>query len=246
MKFRSCIQCNQSAGRRFTGSYSCKACFSTVTLMANKLWSPPSSWEDTPLRRGYSSTCLNAAEASSLLMRIFIANYKSSSHRSTSQSADQIHKRKVAPHNAIHRSILGYRSKAVADGAIGFYCDHHVSARVAKFMYGVEFLRELDPRDPDHVSRQERLCELPSGPKLLPDAFDCILSRVCLSTSSMPSSEHSFSTILQGAKVKESTVFTRKYCTELTSLSMLSVFEVEIWCYRGGNTIPKWINRQAG
>jgi hypothetical protein len=29
-------------------------------------------------------------------------------------------------------------SKAVADGAVGFYCDHHVSARMAKFMYGVE------------------------------------------------------------------------------------------------------------
>ncbi|KAF9445268.1 hypothetical protein P691DRAFT_675969 [Macrolepiota fuliginosa MF-IS2] len=116
-------------------------------------------------------------------------------------------------------------SKAVADGAIGFYCDHHVSARMSKFMYGVEFLREMDPRDPDHVARKERLCELPSGPKLLPDAFDCILAR--------------------GVRVKESTVFTRKYCTELTSLSMLSVFEVEIWCYRGGNTIPKWISRQA-
>jgi hypothetical protein len=41
-------------------------------------------------------------------------------------------------------------------------------------------------------------------------------------------------------------VFTRKYCTELTNLSMLSVFEVEIWCYRGGNIVPKWINRQDG
>ena len=71
------------------------------------------------------------------------------------------------------------RSKAVADGAIGFYCDHHVSARMSKFMYGVEFLREMDPKDPDHVARKERLCELPSGPKLLPDAFDCVLSRVC-------------------------------------------------------------------
>ncbi|KAG6857419.1 hypothetical protein H0H87_004781 [Tephrocybe sp. NHM501043] len=116
-------------------------------------------------------------------------------------------------------------SKAVADGAIGFYCDHHVSARMSKFMYGVEFLRELDPTNPDHVARKERLCELPSGPKLLPDAFDCILNR--------------------SVRVKESTVFTRKYCTELTSLSMLSVFEVEIWCYRGGNVVPKWINRQA-
>ena len=46
--------------------------------------------------------------------------------------------------------------------------------------------------------------------------------------------------------MKESTVFTRKYCTELTNLSMLSVFEVEIWCYRGGNTVPKWINRHDG
>lgn len=51
---------------------------------------------------------------------------------------------------------------------------------------------------------------------------------------------------LQSVRVKESTVFTRKYCTELTSLSMLSVFEVEIWCYRGGNVVPKWIDRQAG
>lgn len=49
-----------------------------------------------------------------------------------------------------------------------------------------------------------------------------------------------------GFRVKESTVFTRKYCTELTSLSLLSVFEVEIWCFRGGNEVPKWIMRQAG
>lgn len=46
--------------------------------------------------------------------------------------------------------------------------------------------------------------------------------------------------------MKESTVFTRMYCTELTNLSMLSIFEVEIWCLRGGNDIPKWINRHDG
>ncbi len=50
---------------------------------------------------------------------------------------------------------------------------------------------------------------------------------------------------LQGVKVKESSVFTRKYCTEVTSLATLSVFEVEIWCYRGGTSVPMWINRQA-
>ena len=74
----------------------------------------------------------------------------------------------------------GQTSKAVANGAIGFYCDHHVGARIAKYMYGVEFLREFDPMDPDHKERENRLFQLPSGPKLLPDAFDCILARVSL------------------------------------------------------------------
>ena len=45
-------------------------------------------------------------------------------------------------------------------------------------MYGVEYLREFDPKDADHIARRLKLCELPSGPKLLPDAFDCILARV--------------------------------------------------------------------
>jgi hypothetical protein len=53
--------------------------------------------------------------------------------------------------------------------------------------------------------------------------------------------DHTF----KGIKVKESSVFTRKYCTEVTSLSTLSVFEVEIWCYRGGTSTPMWINRIA-
>lgn len=98
---------------------------------------------------------------------------------------------------------------------------------MSKAFYGVEFLRTFDPDDAEHVARESTLCELPSGPKLLPDAFDCILKR--------------------GLKVKESTVFSRKYSTELTSLSVLSVFEVLIWCYRGkSRDVPTWIYRDAG
>lgn len=86
-------------------------------------------------------------------------------------------------------------------------------------MYGVEFLREFDSRDPEHLSRKERLCELPSGPKLLPDAFDCILARVNgLFTCALGPRPLTTYTYSQSAKVKESTVFSRKYCTELTSL----------------------------
>ena len=51
---------------------------------------------------------------------------------------------------------------------------------------------------------------------------------------------------VQGVRVKESTVFSRKYCTEVTNLQTLSVFEVEVWCFRGGDVIPKWILRNAG
>lgn len=50
----------------------------------------------------------------------------------------------------------------------------------------------------------------------------------------------------QGLKVQESTIFSRKYSTELTSLGVLSVFEVLIWCYRGKGEIPTWIFRDAG
>ena len=53
-------------------------------------------------------------------------------------------------------------------------------------MYGVEFLREFDQTDPEHKERQSRLFRLPSGPELLPDAFDCILARA---SSTM---QHSF------------------------------------------------------
>lgn len=101
----------------------------------------------------------------------------------TSKLVDQTRKRvyisnHLCPSTTYVNLFFCDSSKAVADGAIGFYCDHHVSARMSKFMYGVEFLRELDLNNPDHERRKEKLCELPSGPKLLPDAFDCILARV--------------------------------------------------------------------
>ena len=134
------------------------------------------------------------------------------------------------------------RSKAVADGAIGFYCDHHVSCRMSKFIYGVEYLRQFNPEDPEHQKRQHRLWEQPSGPKLLLDAFDCILGRV--SPSSM--STYAPFIAVKGVKVKESTVFTRKYSTELTKLKTLDMFSVQVWCYRGGSEIPRWIERRNG
>ena len=177
----------------------------------------------------------------------YSTSYKNASSLSESPSADQTVKRtRLYRVHATHGTHIPfeYRSNAVADGAIGFYCDHHVSARVSKFMYGVEYLRAYDSNNPEHVDREHRLFEMPSGPRLLPDAFDCILARVSLAFDSCARLyTDDIYLALQNYKVKESTVFSRKYCTEVTSLSMLSVFETEIWCYQGGNDIPKWFDR---
>ena len=85
---------------------------------------------------------------------------------------------RLAPDGIVVSRPDGQTFKAVANGAISFYCDHHVGARVAKYMYGVEALREFDATDPEHKERESRLFQIPSGPKMLPDAFDCILARV--------------------------------------------------------------------
>ncbi|KAJ7285065.1 hypothetical protein C8J57DRAFT_1432280 [Mycena rebaudengoi] len=124
---------------------------------------------------------------------------------------NQLQERLAPFHVTINRPD-SQTSKAVCDGAVGFYVDHHVSVRMSKFFYGVEYLRAFNPEDEEHVAREGTLY-----------AFDCILAR--------------------GLKVKESTIFSRKYSTELTSLGVLSVFEVLIWCYRGKGEIPTWIYR---
>ncbi|KAJ7227269.1 hypothetical protein GGX14DRAFT_347749 [Mycena pura] len=132
---------------------------------------------------------------------------------------------RLAPFNVTVNRPDSQTSKAVCDGAVGFYVDHHVSVRMSKAFYGVEFLRTFDQEDVEHVAREPTLVQLPSGPRLLPDAFDCILKREI--------------------KVKESTIFSRKYSTELTTLGVLSIFEVLIWCYRGKGEVPAWIYRNA-
>ncbi|KAJ7067016.1 hypothetical protein C8F01DRAFT_1208286 [Mycena amicta] len=160
--------------------------------------------------------CLPAQKSSVWLVGGFAAN-----HWLFSQLQERL-----APYGVTVNRPDSQTSKAVCDGAVGFYVDHHVSVRMSKAFYGVEYLRTFDAEDPEHVSRESTLVALPSGPRLLPDAFDCILKA--------------------GIKVKESTVFSRKYSTELTSLNVLSVFEVLVWCYRGKSSeVPMWIYRHA-
>lgn len=51
------------------------------------------------------------------------------------------------------RDIIGYRNKAVAEGAVSFHVDHFVKARVAKYSYGTDAAVLLNPFNEEHICR---------------------------------------------------------------------------------------------
>ena len=68
--------------------------------------------------------------------------------------------------------------KAVADGAVSFFIDHHVMARVAKISYGAPCSRTYNPSDAEHVKRSDTRYMRPSGDYSLPGGFSTILPKV--------------------------------------------------------------------
>ena len=74
------------------------------------------------------------------------------------------------------------RSKVVAHGAVCFYLEHFVSARVMKMTYGAEVLVEYNAHDPEHYSRRSKRLLRPSGDVGLRHGFSLILQKVYLVT----------------------------------------------------------------
>lgn len=75
------------------------------------------------------------------------------------------------------------RSKAVADGAISYYLDHWVNARVAKYSIGVLFEEEFDSRNSDHINdpaKKALVHEGATGTKFIGPKFECYISKVSL------------------------------------------------------------------
>ncbi|KAF8177810.1 hypothetical protein K438DRAFT_1978424 [Mycena galopus ATCC 62051] len=69
-------------------------------------------------------------------------------------------------------------NKAVADGAVSFYIDHHVSVRVARFTYGMKCSEAYNPNNGEHATRVESLYRGVSGESLIPGRFSAILKKV--------------------------------------------------------------------
>lgn len=66
----------------------------------------------------------------------------------------------------------------MADGAVSFYLDHAVTARVSPFNYGVTVCTAFDGLDTEHVSRRAQMFVDPSGVRRLAGQYDVILAKV--------------------------------------------------------------------
>jgi len=118
-----------------------------------------------------------------------------------------------------------HANKAVADGAISFYLDHHVSSRMAKVTYGVECHRPFDASDPQHRARESTAYLLSSGDRRLPHYFDTILNK--------------------GVQVSQDKEFRRSYFIEHVFLPTCSKIKQDITCYRGSSGSPKWMDEET-
>jgi len=81
----------------------------------------------------------------------------------------------LPPHQT-HQAFC--RNKAVSDGAISFFIDHFVSARVSRFVYGVSTRRTYDAYDAGHRKRVGKIFIDASGKQKLDENFSVILAKV--------------------------------------------------------------------
>ena len=75
-------------------------------------------------------------------------------------------------------TLVTYRNKAVALGALSFYVDHFVIGRVSKFTYGTPCAVFYRPSDPEHVKREHMSYLNVAGNKVLSGSFVIMLPRV--------------------------------------------------------------------
>ncbi|KAF8655074.1 hypothetical protein AX16_003239 [Volvariella volvacea WC 439] len=115
-------------------------------------------------------------------------------------------------------------NKAVTDGAINYYLNYVVSARVARETYGIEVSKTFDPKNQDHLRRRARnlVQQSATGTILVPKFFSVILPK--------------------GHKVEADSEFRKSYFREHKDPNQLCEVLVELLCYRGTSETPEWLD----
>ncbi|KAG6371758.1 hypothetical protein JVT61DRAFT_9110 [Boletus reticuloceps] len=117
-------------------------------------------------------------------------------------------------------------NKAVADGALAFYLDHRVSARVSKFTYGTQCAVEFNKNNEQHKLRAASAIPRPLGHMVLPNTFSAILHK--------------------GTAVSETKDFRKDFITECAERTSCDTITTKIVCYRGDASNPRWTDSEPG
>ncbi|KAI5991133.1 hypothetical protein EDD15DRAFT_1115401 [Pisolithus albus] len=115
-------------------------------------------------------------------------------------------------------------NKAVADGAVSHYLDRLVSARAARFTYGIPCCHPYRPYDAEHRSKRLTAFTTLSGDQWLPNGFGSILIR--------------------GTEVSEEQEFRKSFYEEHADIFACRSLEVDIVAYRGTLENPLWMDEE--
>ncbi|KAK0471607.1 hypothetical protein IW261DRAFT_1405758 [Armillaria novae-zelandiae] len=113
-------------------------------------------------------------------------------------------------------------NKAVADGAVSFYIDHAVDARMSRCNLGSKEFTSYEGSMSEHRRRSDKAYVAANGELSLGDQFDVILPKNIL--------------------VSETTEFRHTYHVYSETLEDLTSISDDIICYRGSKTDPRWMD----
>ncbi|PBK62372.1 hypothetical protein ARMSODRAFT_604136 [Armillaria solidipes] len=113
-------------------------------------------------------------------------------------------------------------NKAVADGAVSYYIDHAVNARMSRYNFGGKEFTSYEKSMSEHRRRSDKAYVAANGELSLGDQFDAILPK--------------------GILVSETTEFRRTYHLYSETLEDLTSISDDIICYRGLKTDPRWMD----
>ncbi|KAK0481095.1 hypothetical protein EDD18DRAFT_1203722 [Armillaria luteobubalina] len=115
-------------------------------------------------------------------------------------------------------------NKAVSDGALSFYLDHVVAARVSRYDYGISVYTPYDPHDTGHYARRHTTFVDAAGVLSIPGQFTTILPK--------------------DTQVSETTEFRHTFRHNSIHLANLQYITTVIRCYRGIKAEPLWMDEE--
>lgn len=81
--------------------------------------------------------------------------------------------------NTLHVLPTTNRNKAVADGAVSYYVDHFVAARISRHTFGKSCYVKYDPTDSEHLQRSSTVFVDDDGnEECIPNVFAPVLEKV--------------------------------------------------------------------